>query len=298
MNRSAAIASAALLLTVIVLPAVTAQAAEKPAAPKVAKETWDWPKAMIEVASKFKGEPGVVMHVGDSTTRNNHATKWVRTVRQGRAPGLTASDKAILKWSHADKDESDKNGWQLSVADVNDMRTNTAAKNLTTDGLLKGGPGELPPLKKLLATYKPQVVFLLVGVTDAARGRDAQAVAADMGKALDAITATGAVPVLTMLPPNKPAMAAVKAINAKFLSLAAKKKVPVVDLYGEILARRPGDSWVGTLTNKDGRRLSIDVAEGPPTKENLAKGGYLLRSWLVVQKLKEVKAKVLDKAKK
>ena len=38
------------------------------------------------------------------------------------------------------------------------------------------------------------------------------------------------------------------------------------------------------------------MAPGPATPKNLAQGGYLLRCWLNVYKVIEIKAKVLDRA--
>lgn len=61
-------------------------------------------------------------------------------------------------------------------------------------------------------------------------------------------------------------------------------------------ARRPGDAWHGTLISADGVHPSSAAAQGPATPENLAKCGYLLRNWLNVHKVMEIKAKVLDGA--
>ena len=269
---------------------------EKPAAKsEVVKETWDWASAMQEVTKKFKGSAGVVMQVGDSTTRNANAQAWGRAFAHKNAEaGHSDSDAKVLTWAHADAD-SEKNGWSLAGVDVNNDRTATAAKNLTTDGLLKGGPGELPPLKKLLETYKPQVVVLMVGLIDASKKVKPEEAAGNLGKAIDQVLETGAIPVLITLPPDKVCLDEVKAINAKYLALAAEKKIPIIDLYGEVMARQPGEKWVGTLTDKEGRKMSVELAGGPPTEDNLKTGGYLLKSWLVVQKLKEVKAKAIDK---
>ena len=268
---------------------------EKPAV-KVVKETWDWAAAMQEVLKKSKGTPGMVMQVGDSTTRNANAQAWGKMFGHDKTSGgYSDSDQKLLTWAHADEAESDKNGWYLAGTDVNEDRTSTAAKNLTTDGLLKGGPGGLPPLKKLVEQYKPQVVVLLVGLIDASKGVKPEDAAANMGKAIDICTEAGAVPLLITLPPDKTCLDAVKAINEKYLALATEKKIPVLDLYGEVTSRQPGEAWVGTLTDKEGRKLSVDNASGPPTEENLKKCGYLLRQWLLVQKLKEVKEKAIDK---
>ena len=270
--------------------------ASSPAAGKVVKETWDWAAAMQEALKKFKGAPGMVMQVGDSTTRNANAQAWGRQFgHSNESGGYSDSDGKILTWAHADQADSDQNGWYLAAMDVNADRTFTAAKNLTTEGLLQGGPGELPPLKKLLEKYKPQVVVLCVGLIDASRKVKPEDASGNMAKAVDQCLEAGAVPILVTLPPDKTCHDEVKAINAKYLALAEQKRLPVLDLYGEVLSRQPGEKWVNTLTDSEGRKLSVDNATGPATPENLNKYGYLLKSWLVVQKLKEVKEKAIDK---
>ena len=161
----------------------------------IAKDTWDWAPAMIEVGKKFKGAIGMVMQVGDSTTRNANAQTWGRTFgHDASVGGYSESDNAMLTWAHAGEVESDNNGWHLAYADTSDSATKTAAKGLTTAGLLAGGPGGLPPLAKLIETYKPQVVVLLVGLIDASKNVDPAEVSANMAKALDTVMESGAIP--------------------------------------------------------------------------------------------------------
>jgi hypothetical protein len=68
----------------------------------------------------------------------------------------------------------------------------------------------------------------------------------------------------------------------------------------EILTRRP-DDWNGTLQRKNNIHLTAREAGGDPaaapTAENLGKSGYLLRGWLSVRKVAEVKRRVLDERK-
>jgi hypothetical protein len=69
---------------------------------------------------------------------------------------------------------------------------------------------------------------------------------------------------------------------------------------GGKLAARSSRSiqWKDTLVGPDGVHLTHKLAGGPPTEENLKNCGYLLRCYVTVQKLKEVKEKVIDKARK
>jgi hypothetical protein len=80
------------------------------------------------------------------------------------------------------------------------------------------------------------------------------------------------------------------------VALARARKIPIVDLYGEFVTRAPGD-WKTKLIAPDGVHLTYEVSDGPPTPENLARCGYLLRCWCAVKKLQEVKAKAIDPVK-
>jgi hypothetical protein len=51
------------------------------------------------------------------------------------------------------------------------------------------------------------------------------------------------------------------------------------------------------LLNKDGIHFTTEGAGGPPTPENLAKCGYLLRCWLAVGKLRDIKTQAIGQAK-
>ena len=63
----------------------------------------------------------------------------------------------------------------------------------------------------------------------------------------------------------------------------------------EILQRRP-DDWYGTLMT----RMHLTASRsgvGPssePTADNLRESGFLLRGWVTVRKIAEVKRRVLD----
>lgn len=262
----------------------------------VVKENWDWSTAMIGVAKKGKGKniEGVTLSLGDSITYANQSTRWSASWAKGHTP----EDKAILKWSHAFVDKSNKNGWWLARVDRPRGRSETAASGIRTGQYIKGGHHGLPSLKAILDKFKPQVVFILLGTNDASAKLQPPAVAKNMETILDTCIANGTVPVLQLLAPmaNDSKHELVKQYNKLYVELAKKKKIPIIDLYGEFLSRAPNGAWKKNLLS-DGIHFTHKLAGGPPTKENLAKCGYLLRCWLAVQKLKEVKAQVIDKAK-
>jgi hypothetical protein len=86
-----------------------------------------------------------------------------------------------------------------------------------------------------------------------------------------------------------------KQFNEVLRSLAKERAIPVIDLEREIFSRRP-DDWFGTLVD----RIHLTASQkggnpaAEPTVENLRKSGYHLRGWLTVQKIAEIKRRVLD----
>ena len=265
----------------------------------VVKETWDWAEAMVPVARKSTAKQGMVVLLGDSLTYANQSTRWAWQAPRNPKGEYTESDTAILRWSHAWEENQPTNGWYLAKVDRPQGRSETAASGIRTDQYLKGGFHGLPPLSEILKKHNPQVAFILLGSNDA-RGRDPDDVLKDMNTIVEMVLNNGTVPVLTTLPParNKGMHERIRQINARYLSLAAARKIPIIDLYGEFVSRRPNGAWDKTLVGGDGVHLTHQLASGPPTEENLKSCGYLLRCWTTVQKLKQVKEKVLDKAAK
>src|SRR5262249_35006586 len=114
--------------------------------------------------------------------------------------------------------------------------------------------------------------------------------------ALDLILAQGAIPILNTIPPFKARLERSKEFSQALRELARERGLPLLDLEREIFQRRP-DDWFGTLVN----RIHLTAAEAggspaaEPTPENLRKSGYQLRGWLTVQKIAEIKRRVLDR---
>jgi lysophospholipase L1-like esterase len=261
----------------------------------VVTEDWDWVAAMAEVAAagRVKNREGVVLSLGDSLTYANPSTRWARSPAGG-SPG----DLEVLKWSHAGTGD-DSDGWHLASVDAAQGRSETAASGIRTDEFLAGGKAGLPPLGDILSRYKPQVAFVLLGANDASAGRKPDEVAGDMAVILDLLLARGTIPVLQLLAPRAdPGRDELtRQYNRRFLEIARGRKIPVIDLYGEFLTRAPGDAWKSGLLHEDGVHFTHEWSGGPPTEENLAQCGYLLRCWLSVQKLREIKTRVLDQMK-
>jgi lysophospholipase L1-like esterase len=251
------------------------------------KESYDYSGAMKQVAAKFKGKPGVYLHLGDSITYANQNTAWARA-----GQGHSGEEKAFLKWSHAGA-KNDQDGWHLASVDVPSGRSHTAASGVRADEYLKGGKGGLPSLAEIIKKYNPQLALYMLGTNDITAGRPVGGYIADVEKAIDMLNANGTVVILSTLPPYRGKGNQVEEYNAALRNLAKKKQIPLIDLHGEMKARA-GDAMEKSYLSNDGVHLSFQPAAGPASEENLKKSGYLLRCYLAVHKGMEVKARVLD----
>jgi lysophospholipase L1-like esterase len=258
---------------------------------KLIGEGYDYAPAMKKIAAKFKGTEGVVLHLGDSITYANPYGQWARGGK-----GKTPDDQAVLKWMHTGT-KDDKDGWYLAAVDKPGGRSETAAGGIRIDEFLAGGRAGMLPLKGLIEKYRPRLAVLMLGTNDASAGRPAEAYLKDMARALDVIVEAGAIPIVSTIPPHPGRMELAAAYNKGLRKLAREKQVPLIDYEAEILARRPKD-WNGTLLGKNDAHPTDTQGDTTPTSEptagNLRNSGYLLRGWLSVQKIAEVKKRVLD----
>jgi len=236
--------------------------------------------------------PGVVLHVGDSITYANPYSAWAL-----RGQGHSPDDAATLKWMHAGA-RDDTDGFHLASFDHPDGgRSHTAAGGLRADELLAGGKAKLPSLADLLTRYRPQAAVLMIGTNDASAGRPVEAYRKDVEAALDLMLTNGVVPILSTIPPHPHRRDLARAYNEALRALARAQKLPLIDYEREILLRRPND-WDGTLLEKGdvhptAARAGADPTSAP-TAEHLRNSGYLLRGWLTVRRVGEVKREVFD----
>ncbi|HEX7899740.1 MAG TPA: SGNH/GDSL hydrolase family protein [Planctomycetota bacterium] len=249
----------------------------------------DYAAEMAKVAARFKGTEGVVIHIGDSITYANQYGAWARSGK-----GKTPEDVAVCQWMHVGKGD-DTDGNFLARVDRPGNRSDTAVSGIRSNEWLAGGKSGCPPLADVIKKYNPRMAVVMLGTNDVNGGRSPAEIKADMGKIVDLLLANGTIPILSTIPPIKGKDAQVKAVNDALLALVKERKIPHIDFCGEILKRRPTD-WLGTLISNDGVHPNPGPdAAGEPTEENLKNSGYLLRGWLSVKKIGEVKAKVLDK---
>jgi dienelactone hydrolase len=263
---------------------------KKPFSEKAAlPEAWDYAAPMKKVAARFRGTEGVVLHVGGSMTIANPYGTWARSGK-----GKTSEDVAILKWMHTDtKDKRD--GWWLCRTELVHYRAYTAESGLKSAMLLNGGKRGLPTLGKMLDDYRPRMVTIECGIYDVEDGVALDEYRKNMAQALDLILERGAIPVLNTIPPFKAQLQRTMQFNEALRALARERGIPVLDLEREVLTRRP-DDWFGTLMD----RIHLTAAQkggnpaAEPTAANLRNSGYHLRGWLTVQKIAEIKRRVLN----
>jgi hypothetical protein len=276
---------------------------------------------------------GFVLEIGDSIT---HAFQYAAWPIQGQ--GKTAEDAQVLTWVRAvpwgssTVDTTSKNGWYLAAAETTSARGMTAAGGQSigelVSGCCNGGttmPASSDPatarqiiastayagniqVDSLVAAFNDaQFAVVMLGTNDPANADNLL----QLNAILDKLEARHIVPILSTIPPRNDAFSNDLTIqfNAAVANLAQTRSLPLIDYYQEILLRRPGTSWIGTLIASDGIHPTAGGAGftsssnpyapgGDPathtTGDALANVGYLLRSWLTVQKLKEVKLFVVD----
>jgi hypothetical protein len=114
---------------------------------------------------------------------------------------------------------------------------------------------------------------------------------------VDLMVERGIICILSTIPPHIGKMQLASSYNEALRQLAKVRELPLIDYEQEILKRRPKD-WNGTLLQKNDVHPTATQggtgANAAPTAENLSNSGYLLRGWLSVRKIAEVKRKVID----
>jgi hypothetical protein len=289
---------------------------------------------------------GFVLQLGDSITHSNPYSQWPRS-RNGASGEDTAilnwcQSTAGFPISN-NSDTSIKNGFFLAAADTSGNRGMTASGGLDTIEATSGTGNGVPPTDPDFysdpdmpaltdppaartavadgSTYRGNLNFytvaaafndaqfavLMLGTNDMSAGRAVNTTITNLTDIVDALEVRNIVVILSTIPPHPTALTT--SYNVAIRSLAQTRQLPLIDFEAEILARRPGTSWNGTLLDSNGVHptasgggydsASSPYADGGNSAAHLTgpsclNVGYLLRSWLTVQKLKEVKSYVVD----
>jgi lysophospholipase L1-like esterase len=246
MRHLCLITTAILLLP---LASVAQQGAEPP-----------WLAPMREVHAGFTGDEGYVSQLGDSITYS--MAFW-----------------SVMGWTYPDKFLKGDDGMSKVPPD-------TRWRDIIKGARDKGGKhgnysgwrvgNVLGVLDDVLARNRPEVALIMIGTNDMDAGQKYR-------DGLDAIVrkclAAHCIPILNTIPPRRGRMDTVRQINAVVAETARRHRVPMVDYFAEIMKRREGNTWDGTLMSKDGVHPSGGTSHDY-SDANLAKSGYALRNWL------------------
>lgn len=183
------------------------------------------------------------------------------------------------------------------------------ARDIVDDGGLYSGNLHITTVAA--AFEGAQFAVLMLGTNDVSGGRPAAEFGQNLAAIVNALEQRDIVVVLSNIPPVYDDVdgSAVAAYNTEIEALAQGVGLPLIDFHGEILARQPDGAWNGTLLGTDNVHPTASagqfnssanpydpggVAAEHCTGDAPLQVGYLLRSWLTVQKLKEVRAYVVD----
>ncbi len=248
-----------------------------------------WVGAMKDVHEKFTGKKGTFAHFGDSITVTMAFWTPLLYSRKNASEEMEKAYQLVEKYT-AEECWRDWKGAQYG----NDGSTTIRWAYANVDEWLK--------------KLNPEVVLIMFGTNDlhALELEEYQNKTQEVvQKCLD----NGTVVILNAMPPRSGFVEKAKTFVEAAKKIASDMKVPLVDLYAEILKRRPDDwdgsldkfrDWDGydvpTLIARDGVHLSHPVKyRDDYSEEALNNCGYSLRNYLVLMKYAEVIEILLQK---
>jgi len=268
--------------------------------------------------------PGLVLWIGDSLTRDPALGAWAQN-----GAGKTTEDQMITTWMHAGMSPQSIDsidGFALATPYICSARSFTVGDGLGAWDFMgsSGMPSVTNPTtaRQILldcSTYSngldlttilaaiPKAQFAIPEVNLlASKPEDLT----DFRRMLDLLIANHIVPIIityTYRTDNNFNLL-VDRYNVALKQLAQSMKLPLIDLNAEMLARLPFSQWDTRFlsdgvhyTNGGGGYTSTSspyIGGGDPathtTGAPLTYNGYGLKGWLGVQKMKEIKALVID----
>ncbi|HLF94974.1 MAG TPA: SGNH/GDSL hydrolase family protein [Planctomycetota bacterium] len=272
---------------------------------------------------------GFVLQIGDSITHANPYRQWPRSGAgnmSGEDDTIVQWCMANATLPSTQNDTTSKDGFYLATADTvvtGAYRGMTSASGLDTTEFTTGAgngttampadpvqasaalkvadgatyDGDLHMTTVAAAFGDAQFAVLMLGTNDVPQN-DLAGFTTRLTSIVNALEGKNIVVVLSTIPPRT--VGNVVPFNDAIRTLAQGRGLPLIDYYAEILARQPGTAWQGTLISGDGVHPTGAAAGANPyvsggssathtTGTNAATDGYLLRSWLTIQKLKEVR---------
>ena len=276
---------------------------------------------------------GFVLHVGDSITFSSAYGAWIKGGTNRTTEDLAIINWFNNFSVPGGIDAASTNGLYLANKDSpSSGRSFTAAGGIDTAEYLSGSNNGAPAMPAIsdpatarttlssgyngtlqidtvaAAFSAAQVAVLMLGTNDVNGSRSAANFIADLATIVTKLEFQHIVVVLSTIPPHASANATVIQYNTAIRNYAQSHGLPLIDLYAEFLARQPSN-WANTLIDggyhptgdRAGYTLTSDIYAGAggnatthKTGPAAAEVGYLLRTWLTVQKLKEVRAFVVE----
>ena len=289
----------------------------------------DWISHFKDVFKRSKNKTnGFVIHIGDSITyspeygslsRNHHTTDEFGKALDWSKGGGTDD--------YSDVKPDCKNGWSLANARRTIHRASfTAVAGISDEQWLRGGSinkGEThfasgkddpSPLDTLLnndsvephpggnavaIVHDAQICVLMLGTNNLWGGALSKErldkIKSNLETIVQKLEAKDIMTIISTVPPFDDNAAKVESLNAVIREIAKEKRLPLIDFHSEIIRRAPGDSWKGTILSGDNVHPSSGPYQNPFQKPEVFKtNGYLLRAFLSVCKIMEVKRYVID----
>jgi uncharacterized protein DUF4082/Big-like domain-containing protein/PASTA domain-containing protein/G8 domain-containing protein len=285
--------------------------------------TGGWVANAKAILAGGSGQPGMVMWIGDSLTRDPALGAWAQS-----GAGKTADDQAITNWMHAGlspQSIDSVDGFALAAPYFCSARSFTVGDSLGSWDFMGGSmPADTNPAtarQKLLdCTTYPRALnlyTLLAGlekpqfaIPEVNLEASQPEVFTDLERMVDLMIADHIVPIIITYTYRTDATfnALVDRYNTSLVQYAQRKKLPLIDLNKEMLERLPFSQWPGRLLS-DGVHYTHGTTQYPATSDPYANGGdpathttgialtyngYGLKGWLGVQKMKEIKQLVID----
>ena len=240
-----------------------------------------WVEPMRKVHAKFTGQGGVVAQIGDSIT----ITMAFFVPLRGEVKNVPAALKPAHAWLRSYVQPRCWEAWKGAEFGNTGMMTSRW-----------GAGGIARWLKKM----NPEVALVMFGTNDTYAGPKPPEYTENMRKIARACVANGTIPILYTIPPvgNQAGNAArtrhVESFVEAVRQVAGEEKVPLIDFYGEILARQP-TKFAKTLLGDNLHPSYPGPHQRDFSAAALAQSGYTLRNYLTLKALHEVQRKVLAK---